>query len=955
MISGIVVVGALLLQLLAAFLALRLIRITGAKAAWTLVAAAILLMLARRCVMLFRILADHAAFADDPFMDWLSLGISVCMVIGVAGIGPIFQAQRRTTLALQLNEARLQALVRLNQMSGDSLQEITDFALESAVSLTGSKIGYVAFVNEDESVMTMNSWSKTAMQECAIIDKPIVYPVVNTGLWGEAIRQRRPVITNDYQASNPWKKGFPGGHVELIRHMNTPIFDGDRIVLVAGVGNKQGLYDDSDIRQLTLLMHGMWQLLKRRQDEERLRDMNDALETRVAQRTAELAEANRMLLQAKDAAEAASRAKSTFLANMSHEIRTPLNAIIGMTELVLQSEISPQQREFLATVRDSGEALLSTIKDILDFSKIEAGKLALDYSTFDLRESLGDTMKSFAVPSHHQGLELACYIHPDVPRFVSGDYSRVRQIVVNLVGNAIKFTERGEVTLEVSVDARTENAVTLHFIVADTGIGVAREKQAAIFEMFEQADPSTTRRHGGTGLGLAIVSRLVGLMHGRIWVESDLGQGSRFHFLIRLDVATTESEPPVSSEPTCLHGLRVLVVDDNATNRHILVEMLRSWQMAACAVQTATEAIRQLREATGSGKPFRLVLADAHMPHVDGFLLARQIKDDPILNSTVVMMLTSGGRSEDLRQCREIGITGYLLKPIKQSELLEALELALGIGAARPRPAEPAGWVWNRSLRILLAEDSLVNQKLAEAILQQQGHSVKVACNGCEAFAYAAAETFDLILMDVQMPDLDGLEATVKYRDWERQTGRHVPIIAVTAHALKGDRQRCLEAGMDGYITKPLRAGELCEAIAALLPGEIAERSAGTLAVSPPRLCDSVCWAGAMQGVAGNRQQLISVVEAALEEFPRLTSALGEALAKGDATVVRHTAHTLKGSLHYFGKTAAFDDAARLEQLAKDGDIVEAGSVWSALREEIPRVLQSLRSYLEESSTCHRS
>ncbi|MGO8749777.1 MAG: CHASE3 domain-containing protein, partial [Thermoguttaceae bacterium] len=470
-------------------------------------------------------------------------------VIGVVLVFRDVTEQKRIGDQLRLNEARLQALVQLNQMTGASLQEIADFAFDAAVALTGSTIGYLAFMNEDESVLSMHSWSKTAMRECTIIDKPIVYQVVNTGLWGEAVRQRKPVITNDYQAPNPLKKGHPEGHVKVLRHMNAPILDGERIVIVAGVGNKAAAYDDSDVRQLTLLMQGMWQLLQRKRAEEEIRLARDGLEIGVQQRTAELAQANLQLSHAKDAAEAASHAKSTFLANMSHEIRTPLNAVIGMTELVLKSHLSVQQREFLQTVKDSGEALLSVINDVLDFSKIEAGKLALDCIAFDLRENLGDTIKSFAIRAHQQGLELACFIHSEVPHMVVGDYGRLRQIVVNLVGNAMKFTEAGEVTVEVTRESYSDRDVVLHFVVADTGIGIPPEKQSVIFGMFEQADPSTTRRHGGTGLGLAIAARLVGLMDGRIWVESEVGRGSRFHFVIRLDLADSEPAEPLPPEP----------------------------------------------------------------------------------------------------------------------------------------------------------------------------------------------------------------------------------------------------------------------------------------------------------------------------------------------------------------------------------------------------------------------
>ena len=416
--------------------------------------------------------------------------------------------------------------------------------------------------------------------------------------------------------------------------------------------------------------------------------------------------------------------------------------------------------------------MLSVINDILDFSKIEAGKLALDCSIFDLRESLGDTMKSFAIRAHQQGLELACFIHPEVPHMMVGDYSRLRQIVVNLVGNAIKFTESGEVSLEVTRESHSEKNTALHFVVADTGIGISPEKQSAIFEMFEQADASTTRRHGGTGLGLAIASRLVGLMGGRIWVESEVGRGSRFHFVVRLDLADSEPPEPLPPEPASLHGMRVLVVDDNATNRRILDEVLRSWQMVPITAPSAAAAIKLLLEAQQDGQPYRLVLTDAHMPRVDGFMLAEQIKQDSALGSTVVMMLTSGDRPDDMQRCEELGICAYLLKPIKQSELLEAIEMALGITVPKAQLLAPAGQPRHvGSLHILLAEDSLVNQKLAVALLEGQGHKIRVASNGLEAIAALQTENFDMVLMDVQMPEMDGLEAAERIRTREQQTG----------------------------------------------------------------------------------------------------------------------------------------------------------------------------------------
>jgi signal transduction histidine kinase/DNA-binding response OmpR family regulator len=655
-------------------------------------------------------------------------------------------------------------------------------------------------------------------------------------------------------------------------------------------------------------------------------------------------QAEAALVQAKDAAEAGSRAKSTFLANMSHEIRTPLNAVIGMTELVLKSQLSSQQRELLQTVRDSGEALLSVINDILDFSKIEAGKLALDASPFDLRESLGDTMKSFALRAHQQGLELACFIHPGVPQMVVGDYSRLRQIVVNLVGNAVKFTEAGEVSLEVVREEHSDKDALLHFVVADTGAGIPPEKQSAIFEMFEQGDTSTTRRHNGTGLGLAIASRLVGLMNGRIWVESEVGRGSRFHFVVRLPLADGEPPEPAPREPASLHGMRVLVVDDNATNRHILDEVLRSWHMAPTTARSAADAIQFLLEARRQGIPFPLVLTDAHMPRMDGFMLAQQIKQDRELGSTVVMMLTSGDRPDDMQRCEELGISAYLLKPVKQSELLEAIELALGITVLKQKEPAPAGPLHPvRSLHVLLAEDSLVNQKLAVALLEGQGHTVRVAGNGAEALAAWQTEKFDLILMDVQMPETDGLEAAEKIRQRERSVGTHVPIIAMTAHALKGDRERCLAAGMDRYIAKPIHIAELLDAIQSLFAGPA---DPGERAAPGPSAGETINWPEALERMQGNAELLKTVMQAALVEVPGQLEAVRRAAAGTSASALQTAAHTLKGSLGYFGKTAALAEALRLENLAKEGRLAEAAACLAALEGQVQQVLAELEDRL---------
>ncbi len=521
------------------------------------------------------------------------------------------------------------------------------------------------------------------------------------------------------------------------------------------------------------------------------------------------------LARAKETAEAANRAKSEFLANMSHEIRTPMNGIIGMTELALSIGVTPEQREFLSMVKSSADSLLVIINDILDYSKIEAGKIVLDPTPFNLSEIVGDAMKSLATYAHQKGLEIAFHVDPNVPLDLVADSIRLRQVLVNLVGNAIKFTERGEVVVDVTVENETAEELKLHFAVRDTGIGIADEIQAKLFEAFEQADTSTTRRYGGTGLGLAISKRITQLMGGEIWIHSAPGAGSTFHFTVQCvrAAAPAGGTTPVSMQS--LQGVRAMIIDDNLTNRRILLELLRRWQMQPQEASSGPEGLKLLEHATRSAAPYRLILLDEQMPGMSGFEVIDHIRANPALRGATIMMLTSVEQSFSTVQYREKGVESYLIKPVKPAELLNMIRKTLGRQAEELHsPAIKDDLAAQRPLSILVAEDNAVNQKLAIAVLGRMGHQVTLAESGAEALAKWREGRFDLILMDVQMPDMDGLEAALRIRQEERALGTHIPIIAMTARAMSGDRGRCLEVGMDDYISKPVSRRELHQKIA---------------------------------------------------------------------------------------------------------------------------------------------
>ena len=812
-------------------------------------------------------------------------------------------------LQLRANQKRLEGLVRISQFRSDSIKDLADAALEEALALTDSRYGFVFDYNEETEEFNVNSWSKDVMRECSVLDPLTCYALAQTGIWGEMVRQRKPIMINDFAPDHPLKKGYPEGHVPLQRFLGVPVFRGGKIAGVAAVANKERNYDQTDVLQLTLLMDAVWTTVEKFRAEQALRE-------------------------AKEAAEAATRAKSEFLANMSHEIRTPMNAITGMAYLALQTALDPKQREYVTRIRTAAGTLLGIINDILDFSKIEAGRMELESTTFDLNDVLHSLETMNGGRAEEKNLELVFAKNPGLPDSLIGDPLRLGQILNNLVSNAIKFTDQGQIVVAITsapAFGHSEHCA-LSFSVTDTGIGMTQEQQELVFVPFAQADNSITRRFGGTGLGLSIVRRLLELMGSSLEVVSEPGRGSTFSFTVEFGLPRHQAHKQYHL-PQDLMGMRVLIVDDNPDACLAMESVVNGFSLGATSVASGAAALDELTRAAAAHDepPFRLVVLDWRMPDMDGLETARHILNDLDLTPVPEIIIMSGYLITTAQEeMQNLGIRVFLSKPFRVSQVFDAIVQSFGKESSPQVQVENVANNTSKQLhniRVLLVEDNEINQIVAREILQQFGAEVVIANNGREAVKTVMdGSSIDMIFMDIQMPEMNGYEATEAIRRVKGEL--ELPIIAMTAHAFGKERDQCLAVGMNDHIAKPIDPDHLYSVILRWAhPGKVFSVSArpglGTLEDVPARFPDRLPGIEVTSALArlGGDRSLLNVIIINFRTWNQTTVAdIRRAVAGDDRAQSLSLVHTLKGTAGNIGAVALFATARDIEVALREGN-----------------------------------